>query len=518
MWAVKKADEQKAGKARTMTGSEMVLVLITLGAVALAGYLLLRRSGSHQDQELAALRGQLAQMANQSSELQRLIADQMAQSEGRMSTRLEQSLRDQNERTTKSLTGMAEKLAVITEANGHIAALSGQVTQLQNILSNKQARGSFGEVQLENLIRDALPDNAFDFQATLGNGRRVDCLLRLPNPPGPICIDAKFPLEAYRRLTAADNDAARDTARRGLEADVKKHIQDIAAKYIIPGETAESAILFLPSESVYAEINIQLPRLVAASRKARVYMAGPDNLMLILHTVRAILRDARMHEAAGLIQAQVDMMMQDVGRLEDRVGKLATHFAQAEKDISDIQTSTRKITSRGDKIAEIEVMDAEIGGADKPAQGFVGVTVIRLYSARVTVPILIWLLTLGPTCRHRDNQARHQPACRGQGVLHRPPSRPVFPRYNALLFGHRQLLIAPKSPHRHCHHRLGSITVQSANHRVHAHQSHLMCHQEYDKARDRPMRVPSPINRRHLQQHRSDYDRGADHCRYYNGR
>ena len=342
-----------------MTGSEMVLVVITLGAVALAGYLLLRRSGSHQEQALAALRGQLAQMANQSGELQRLIADQMAQSEGRMSTRLEQSLRDQNERTTKSLTGMAEKLAVITEANSHIAALSGQVTQLQNILSNKQARGSFGEVQLENLIRDALPDNAFDFQATLGNGRRVDCLLRLPNPPGPICIDAKFPLEAYRRLTAADNDAARDTARRGLEADVKKHIQDIAAKYIIPGETAESAILFLPSESVYAEINIQLPRLVAASRKARVYMAGPDNLMLILHTVRAILRDARMHEAAGLIQAQVDMMMQDVGRLEDRVAKLATHFAQAEKDISDIQTSTRKITSRGDKIAEIEVMDAE---------------------------------------------------------------------------------------------------------------------------------------------------------------
>ena len=337
----------------------MVLVVITLGAVALAGYLLLQRSGSHQDQEMAALRGQLAQMANQSGELQRLIADQMAQSEGRMSTRLEQSLRDQNDRTTKSLTGMAEKLAVITEANGHIAALSGQVTQLQNILSNKQARGSFGEVQLENLIRDALPDNAFDFQATLGNGRRVDCLLRLPNPPGPICIDAKFPLEAYRRLIAADNDAARDTARRSLEADVKKHIQDIAAKYIIPGETAESAILFLPSESVYAEINIQLPRLVAASRKARVYMAGPDNLMLILHTVRAILRDARMHEAAGLIQAQVDMMMQDVGRLEDRVGKLATHFAQAEKDISDIQTSTRKITSRGDKIAEIEVMDAE---------------------------------------------------------------------------------------------------------------------------------------------------------------
>ena len=214
-------------------------------------------------------------------------------------------------------------------------------------------------MQLENLVRDALPENAFDFQATLVNGKRVDCLLRLPNPPGPICIDSKFPLEAFRRLTGASNDSERDSARRALEIDVKKHIQDIAEKYIIPGETAESAILFLPSESVYAEINIQLPKMVAASRKARVYMAGPDNLMLLLHTVRAILRDARMHEAAGLIQTQVDLMMKDVHRLEDRVVKLATHFSQAERDISDIQTSTRKIISRGDKIDEIEVLDTE---------------------------------------------------------------------------------------------------------------------------------------------------------------
>ena len=183
--------------------------------------------------------------------------------------------------------------------------------------------------------------------------------MRLPNPPGPICIDSKFPLEAFRRLTGAGNDSERDSARRALEIDVKKHIQDIADKYIIPGKTAESAILFLPSESVYAEINIQLPKMVAASRKARVYMAGPDNLMLLLHTVRAILRDARMHEAAGLIQTQVDLMMKDVHRLEDRVGKLATHFSQAERDISDIQTSTRKIISRGDKIDEIEVLGVQ---------------------------------------------------------------------------------------------------------------------------------------------------------------
>lgn len=335
-------------------------IAISAALIVIIGVLLvmLRNRQPNASADLAELRGQLAQISNQSGAIQTLIADQMAQSEGRLGTRLEQSLRDQNDRTTKSLTSMAEKLAVITEANAHITTLTGQVSQLQNILSNKQARGSFGEVQLENLVRDALPDSAYDFQVTLSNGRRVDCFLKLPNPPGPIAIDSKFPLESYRQLVAAADEAARDVARRRLEADVKKHITDIAAKYIIPGETAESAILFLPSESVYTEINLQLPKLVEASRRAHVYMAGPDNLMLILHTVRAILRDARMHEAAGLIQTQVDLMMQDVHRLDERVNKLATHFGQAERDINDIQTSTRKITARGDKIAEIEVMDA----------------------------------------------------------------------------------------------------------------------------------------------------------------
>ena len=340
-----------------MTSFEIGLLAAMIMIIGLLLVMLRNRQPSG-GAELAEFRGRLEQISSQSGALQNLIADQMAQSEGRLGTRLEQSLRDQNDRTTKSLTSMAEKLAVITEANAHISTLTGQVSQLQNILSNKQARGSFGEVQLENLVRDALPDSAYDFQVTLSNGRRVDCFLKLPNPPGSIAIDSKFPLESYRQLVAASDDATKDAARRRLEVDIKKHISDIAGKYIVPGETAESAILFLPSESVYAEINIQLPKLVEASRRAHVYMAGPDNLMLILHTVRAILRDARMHEAAGLIQAQVDLMMQDVNRLEERVNKLATHFSQAERDITDIQTSTRKITARGDKIAEMEVIGA----------------------------------------------------------------------------------------------------------------------------------------------------------------
>jgi DNA recombination protein RmuC len=334
-----------------------LLIIIALGAIILLLVVMLRRPQGNDDVALGELRGQLAQMASQAGEMQKIIASQMAESEGRLGSRLEQSLRDQNERTTKSLTGMAERLAVITEANAHITELSGQVTQLRNILSNKQARGSFGEVQLENLVRDALPDSAYSFQHTLGNGRRVDCFITMPNPPGSICIDSKFPLESFRALTEAGDEMSREVARRSLEADVKKHINDIAEKYIVPGETAESAILFLPSESVYAEINLQLPKLVEASRRAHVYMAGPDNLMLVLHTVRAILRDAKMHEAAGLIQSEVDKMMQDVSRLDDRVAKLATHFQQAEKDIGDIQTSARKITSRGQKISQIDVGD-----------------------------------------------------------------------------------------------------------------------------------------------------------------
>jgi DNA recombination protein RmuC len=348
-------------------------MLVALIAVMGVLVMVLRNRRTDNAADLAELRGQLAQISSQSGALQNLIADQMAQSEGRLGSRLEQSLRDQNDRTTKSLTGMAEKLAVITEANSHISSLTTQVSQLQNILSNKQARGSFGEVQLENLVRDALPDSAYEFQVTLSNGRRVDCFLKLPNPPGSIAIDSKFPLESYRQLVGATDDAARDAARRRLDADVKKHINDIASKYIIPGETAESAILFLPSESVYAEINIQLPKLVEASRRAHVYMAGPDNLMLLLHTVRAILRDARMHEAAGLIQTQVDLMMQDVHRLDERVNKLATHFNQAERDIADIQTSSRKITARGDKISEIEVMDAApVNGPSNPNADLLG--------------------------------------------------------------------------------------------------------------------------------------------------
>ena len=347
---------------------DMIVTLLALAAVILLLAMLMRQRGGGDSETLVELRGQLAQLAAQSGELQKTVASQMQETEGRLGTRLEASLRDQNDRTNRSLTGMAEKLAVIEQANAHITALTGQVSQLQNILSNKQARGSFGEVQLENLVRDALPESAYSFQHTLGNGRRVDCQLRMPAPPGPVCIDSKFPRESYRALAAAGSEAERTAARRAMEADVRKHISDIAERYIVPGETADSAIMFLPSESVYAEINLQLPKLVDESRRRRVYMAGPDNLMLILHTVRAILRDARMHEAAGVIKTEVETMLQDVARLDERIKKLATHFGQVGKDIDEIQTSTRKITSRGAKITRIDVAEEDDERPGLPGQ------------------------------------------------------------------------------------------------------------------------------------------------------
>ena len=348
---------------------ETLIIFLALAVIAVLVVMVMRqRSGGRDDEVLSELKGQLSQLAAQSGELHKTVAAQMQETEGRLGTRLERSLRDQNDRTNRSLTGMAEKLAVIEQANAHISALSGQVGELQNILSNKQARGSFGEVQLENLVRDALPESTFSFQHTLGNGRRVDCFLDMPAPPGPIGIDSKFPLESYRALAAATTDADRAATRRMMEGDVKKHIADIADRYIIPGETADSAIMFLPSESVYAEINLQLPKLVDESRRRRVYMAGPDNLMLILHTVRAILRDARMHEAAGVIKAEVETMLQDVGRLDERIKKLATHFGQVEKDIDEIQISSRKISSRGARITQIDVSDEDAARPELPGQ------------------------------------------------------------------------------------------------------------------------------------------------------
>ena len=274
---------------------------------------------------------------------------------GNIGSSIGNSLNQQTQSTQKSLTEMHERLAVIDRAQENIHSLSNQVNDLQNILSNKQLRGAFGEVQLENIVRDALPQNAYQFQYTLTSNSRVDCIVKMPEPPGPICIDSKFPLEDYKKFAGTTNDQEKKDYLRLFHNAVQKHIKDIAEKYILPGETSDSAIMFLPSESIYSEINIRFPKLVNESRNKKVYMAGPDNLMLLLHTVRAILRDATMSQTACKIQIEVDKLTNDLNLLADRIFKLDKHFDLARKDLDDIKISHRKIENRGNLITSIDI-------------------------------------------------------------------------------------------------------------------------------------------------------------------
>ncbi|TNE33289.1 MAG: DNA recombination protein RmuC, partial [Alphaproteobacteria bacterium] len=296
----------------------------------------------------AQLEGQLKQMSAEGAasraEINKTLSDRL---DG-VSKRLGDSLTEATEKTGKSLTELQSRLAIIDKAQDNLTELSSQVVGLQDILANKQARGAFGEIQLNDLVKSALPPSAYDFQVTLHNGRRADCLLKLPNPPGSIVVDAKFPLESYHALRQAENEAERLAASRAFAAAMQKHIGDISEKYIIDGETAESALLFLPSEAVYAELHANFPAVLDRSYKARVWIVSPTTLMATLNTVRAVLKDSQMRAQAGVIQKEVGVLLKDVERLDDRVSKLGQHFAQASKDIGLIETSSRKIVSRAE--------------------------------------------------------------------------------------------------------------------------------------------------------------------------
>mgnify|MGYP001793224960 CR=1 FL=1 len=354
-----------------------LLVILAVAAAALvlgAGLALWLRPKApapQENHELAALGGRLSQMAESQNAVQSAIVERLQAQERVVIKAVDDRLQGLSklvgdrltDSTTKHQTAMAdlrERLAVIDKAQQNLTELSTQVVGLQDILANKQARGAFGEIQLRDLVEAALPPSAFEFQATLGNGRRADCLLRLPNPPGAIAIDSKFPLESYAALRDAGSDETLAVpARRAFAVDVRRHVQDIAGRYIIPGETAESALMFLPSEAVYAELHANFRGVVEESYKARVWIVSPTTLMATLNTVRAVLKDVRMREQAAIIQTEVGKMMEDVLRLDKRVGKLESHFDQASRDIQDIRTSATKILGRGEKIGELELEEAE---------------------------------------------------------------------------------------------------------------------------------------------------------------
>ncbi|PHQ69473.1 MAG: DNA recombination protein RmuC [Sneathiella sp.] len=306
-------------------------------------------------QQQAQLEGQLKQMSTDGAASRAEINKTLAERLDNVSKRLGDSLAQSTEKTGKSLSDLQTRLAIIDKAQSNLTDLSNQVVGLQDILANKQARGAFGELQLNDLVKSALPPSAYEFQVTLSNGRRADCLIKLPNPPGSIVVDAKFPLESFHLLRAAETDSDKTVATRAFTTAMNKHIKDIATKYILDGETAESALLFLPSEAVYAELHANFPGVLEKSYQARVWIVSPTTLMATLNTVRAVLKDSQMREQAGVIQKEVGILLKDIGRLESRVENLGRHFTQATKDVQEIETSSRKITSRAEKIEDLQM-------------------------------------------------------------------------------------------------------------------------------------------------------------------
>ena len=266
-----------------------------------------------------------------------------------------EGLQQNASKTAETLTDLRERLTKIDVAQQKISSLSEQVVSLQEVLSNKQARGAFGEIQLNDLVTSILPPNVYEFQVVLSNTKRADCLLRLPNPPGSIVIDAKFPLESYHALRSANTDRDKIEAERFFRASVLKHIKDIAEKYIINGETAESALMFLPSEAIYAELHANFTDVVEVSYRSKVWIVSPTTLMATLNTVRAVLKDAKMREQAGVIQKEVGSLIEDISRLDVRIDNLCKHFKQANEDVESIKISSGKISRRIQKIEDIEL-------------------------------------------------------------------------------------------------------------------------------------------------------------------
>jgi DNA recombination protein RmuC len=284
--------------------------------------------------------------AKQQTNMLQLVEKRLADVQLQMNENLQGSAR----RTAHSLGELQQRLTAIDKAQENITKLSGDVLSLQDILSNKQTRGAFGEIQLNDIVSKALPSDSYTLQATLSNARRADCLIHLPNPPGPIVIDSKFPLEPYEALRNAKTDWELNEAARQLRTAVKKHIKDISEKYIIEGETADGALMFLPSEAVYAELHANFSELVREGFTARVWIVSPTTYMATLNTMRAILKDARMREQSGAIRRELGLLYQDVDRLGTRVENLDRHFTQAAKDITEIKISADKAGKRARRL------------------------------------------------------------------------------------------------------------------------------------------------------------------------
>ncbi|MBY5899809.1 DNA recombination protein RmuC [Rhizobium leguminosarum] len=314
----------------------------------------------------AEMQGRIAVMTEVFGARQSELNQAISQRLDGMSQRVSSTITEQTKSTHENLQRLQERLAVIDAAQNNIQTLAKDVVGLQAILSNKQTRGAFGQSRMETIVADGLPMGAYAFQQTLSNGSRPDCTIRMPNGAPPLVIDAKFPLEAWNAIRDAGSPEAGKIAGQQFRRDMEVHIRDISEKYLIQGETQDTAFLFVPSESIFAEIHEHFEPVVQKAHRARIVIVSPSLLMLSIQVIQAVLKDQRMRAQAHLIQGEVAILMDDLSRLDERVRKLQGHFAMAQKDIDMVVTSADKLTRRG---AKIEALEFEAGGSDaKPAR------------------------------------------------------------------------------------------------------------------------------------------------------
>ncbi len=321
------------------------LAVAVLAAAAIVAFALLRQPRDARDGEAAGRLLQAVETLNARVEaLNKQVSD---------------SLTNSATATAATLGGIQERLTVIDQAQKNITALSDRVVSLQDILSDKQARGAWGQDRMEDIVRDQLPPDLYDFQAMLSNGTKPDCLIRIPGMAAAIVIDAKFPLEAFAALKAGASEAERKPAAAQLRGDVQKHIADIAKKYLVPGEVQTPALMFVPSESIYAELHSAFPDVMVRARRSQVVIVSPHILWLAVNTIRTLMRDAKMREQAHEIQKEVGLLLKDVKLLAERVGDLRTHFERTAKDIGEIEKPMGRVVSRAGRIEAVELSAEE---------------------------------------------------------------------------------------------------------------------------------------------------------------
>ena len=326
------------------------------------------KRASELEFRLAEMAGQLRNFTDQAASSQAQLARTLDERLDHVSHRLGRGMHEQAERTHQSLNHLYERLAVIDSAQANLTQLSSEMLSLKDILANKQARGAFGQARMEAIVRDGLHANAYSFQSTLSNGTRPDCLIKLPDSELRLVIDAKFPLEAFNALKSASGEQETRGCETRLRKDVLHHVKDIAQKYLIAGETHETAIMFVPSESIYADLYERFEDVIQKAHRERVIIASPNILMLLIQTMQAIFKDARMREQAGLIKVEVVRLLEDVGRLKDRVLDLQRHFGQASGDLEKLALSADKVTKRGMRIEQLELQDPAAVTSEDAAQ------------------------------------------------------------------------------------------------------------------------------------------------------